>query len=63
MDEIDKTIRKYCILFPELKDDFINNNDETIINIVSDELISKASFNNIVDVSELKNIIRKKIKK
>ena len=56
---IEKTTKAYCRIFPELKDDFINDGDETIVNIITDKLVEINKNNTIIDVRELKQEIKK----
>lgn len=53
---IEKTVRAYCTIFPELYDDYINNNDNSIVNIIRDKIIDKSKT--FIDVNE----IEKKVK-
>lgn len=55
---IEKTTLAYCRIFPELKQDYLNSGDDTIINIVVEKVIEKNKDNSILDVGSLKTQIK-----
>lgn len=59
LDLIKKTTRAYSTIFPELVESYNNDNNEAIIDIISEKIIEKSK--NMVDVGLIKKEIKKHI--